>query len=743
MELAAFDGEFIESRMFFRECLGIIPVDAFMTLRFQRLHGQGLSRAGIDAGTAAVAVERRNLDAEFIVFQALADGFLGLEVSRSLGFFVSRYQIRTDSGVRADQGAAVTLDAFFQVPFRNGRCDAAFFIFRRAQGVGTVGIGDEFTDRDGITELQVSRFDDFLDEFRNIAGIFDDGVRRQVFPCFRYSDFDDIRNAAVDGSLVHGDDLFAFGQIGLGNGVFHVFHGIVDGQDVGQFEESCLQDRIGAVAAQADFFGDLGGIDDIEADVLGSELAFYFIAEVVGDVVFIPAAVEQEDAAVLDFTDNIVSPHVCLFMAGQEVRRFDIVRSPDRILAKAQVRLGDAAGFLGIVFKVSLDIHIRVVADDLDGVLVGTNRAVRAKAPELAADGPFRVDRDRYVGQGMMGNIVDDAQGEVVLRLKRIHVGEDGVDRCRRYVFRRQAIAAGQDGDVLFDVGHGCADIFVERFAQGARFFRAVHDGNRADRVRHGFHKVFQRERTIEVDLDEADFLAFFAELVDSFLDGTGDRTHGDDDVFCVRSAVVIEEVVRTARQFADLVHVVLDNVGQALIPGVIGFAGLEEHIRVGNGTAHNRMFRVQAGVFEMIESIAVDEFAQFFSRQHLDFLDFVGCAEAVKEVHERNAAFDGRQMGNGCQVGTFLDAGTAEHSPARVATAHDVGMVAKDGHGVSPNGTGGNVQDDRFQFARQAVHDRNHQHQALRRRKGRTEAARFRSAVDGTDSAGFGLHFN
>ena len=95
MELAAFDGEFIESRMFFRECLGIIPVDAFMTLRFQRLHGQGLSRAGIDAGTAAVAVERRNLDAEFIVFQALADGFLGLEVSRSLGFFVSRYQIRT------------------------------------------------------------------------------------------------------------------------------------------------------------------------------------------------------------------------------------------------------------------------------------------------------------------------------------------------------------------------------------------------------------------------------------------------------------------------------------------------------------------------------------------------------------------------------------------------------------------------------------------------------------------------
>ena len=50
--------------------------------------------------------------------------------------------------------------------------------------------------------------------------------------------------------------------------------------------------------------------------MLGSELAFYFIAEVVGDVVFIPAAIEQEDAAILDFTDNIVSPmYACLWQA--------------------------------------------------------------------------------------------------------------------------------------------------------------------------------------------------------------------------------------------------------------------------------------------------------------------------------------------------------------------------------------------------------------------------------------------
>ena len=243
--------------------------------------------------------------------------------------------------------------------------------------------------------------------------------------------------------------------------------------------------------------------------------------------------------------------------------------------------------------------------------------------------------------------------------------------------------------------------------------------------------------------LDETDFLAFFTKFVNRFLDSTGDRTHGDDDVFCVRSAVIIEEVIRTTCQFTNLVHIVLDDIRQSLVPKVIGFAGLEEHVRIGNGTAHDRMFRIQASVFKMIEGIAVDELTQFFSWKHFNFLDFVGCAEPVEEMHEWHAVFDSRQMGHSCQVSTFLNAGTTEHSPARITTAHDIRMVAEDGHGVGPYRTGGDMQDDWFQFTGQAVHDRNHQHQALRCRKGRTEAARFRSAVNGTDSASFGLHFN
>ena len=45
---------------------------------------------------------------------------------------------------------------------------------------------------------------------------------------------------------------------------------------------------------------------------------------------------------------------------------------------------GDAAGLLGVVLEVRLDILIGVVADDLGGVLVGDDSTVTAQTPELA-----------------------------------------------------------------------------------------------------------------------------------------------------------------------------------------------------------------------------------------------------------------------------------------------------------------------------------------------------------------------
>ena len=57
------------------------------------------------------------------------------------------------------------------------------------------------------------------------------------------------------------------------------------------------------------------------------------------------------------------------------------------MIAEAQVADGHAAGLLGVVLEVRLNVLVGVVADDLDGVLVGAHGAVAAQAPELALDG--------------------------------------------------------------------------------------------------------------------------------------------------------------------------------------------------------------------------------------------------------------------------------------------------------------------------------------------------------------------
>ena len=292
VELAALDGELIEARILRRNRLGVIPVCAFMALRVERLHDQRffLGRADVDAGAAAVAVERRYLHAEFIPFQALADGLFRREISRSRLLFISRYQVRADSGVRANEGAAVALDAVFNDPFRHRRSNASLFIFRRTQGIRTVGILDKFADGNRIAQLSVRRFDDFRNEIGQTAfGLR--RIRRQVLPAFRHVDGDEARNAPVHGGLVHGNDGFALCQIRLGNSFFHVADGVFNRQDFRQLEEGSLQNRIGPVAAETDFFGDLRRVNRIETQSLFGNLPLYLIAQMLIQLFGAPAAV--------------------------------------------------------------------------------------------------------------------------------------------------------------------------------------------------------------------------------------------------------------------------------------------------------------------------------------------------------------------------------------------------------------------------------------------------------------------
>ena len=80
------------------------------------------------------------------------------------------------------------------------------------------------------------------------------------------------------------------------------------------------------------------------------------------------------------------------------------------LIAEAQVADGDAAGLLGVILEVGLDVLVGMVADDLDGVLVGANGAVAAQTPELALDGAGRSNAGNgLLLQRQVGDVIHDA----------------------------------------------------------------------------------------------------------------------------------------------------------------------------------------------------------------------------------------------------------------------------------------------------------------------------------------------
>ncbi len=104
---------------------------------------------------------------------------------------------------------------------------------------------------------------------------------------------------------------------------------------------------------------------------------------------------------------------------------------------------GDRAGLLGVVDEVALGEVVGLLTDDLDRVLVGADRAVRAEAEEEAAEDVVAGDREVVVHrQRGVADVVDDADREVVLRFVGSEVVEDRLDHGGVELLRRQAVAA-------------------------------------------------------------------------------------------------------------------------------------------------------------------------------------------------------------------------------------------------------------------------------------------------------------
>lgn len=86
-------------------------------------------------------------------------------------------------------------------------------------------------------------------------------------------------------------------------------------------------------------------------------------------------AVQEKNAARLKAAEQVIFVHVGRAVAGDIVRFADEVGLADRLGTETKMGNSHAAEFW-VVSKVSLGVHIRVVADDFDGALIGANGTV-------------------------------------------------------------------------------------------------------------------------------------------------------------------------------------------------------------------------------------------------------------------------------------------------------------------------------------------------------------------------------
>ena len=452
-----------------------------------------------------------------------------------------------------------------------------------------------------------------------------------------------------------------------------------------------------------------------------------------------PSTVQQEGSAVHKFLNHVVLANVSRVVASHEVCLMNEVGGLNRLVTEAEVRHGDTAGLLRVIIKVGLRIHVGVVTDNLDGVLVRTDGTVCAETPELAVRRALRRRDEVCPGlKGEVGHIVHDADREALL----LRVLEHSDNVLRRRVLGTETVATGEDRNVCKLGVAKCSDhIEVERLTDGTCLLGSVKHFDALHGLRKSLDQCLRAERTIQADLHKTDLLALLQQVIDGLLDRVVDGTHRDDNDFRILCAVVVEELIVRAELCIDLVHVVLHNLRQSVIVLVSRLVDLEEDVRVLRLALLLRVVRVQSLVAERLNCVEISHILQILVIPDLNLLNLVRSAETVEEVDERNSALDCCEMCDRRQVHDFLHGRLTEHCTAGLTTCVDVRVIAENAECVGCNGTRGNIEHAREHLTCNLVEVRDHEKQTLRRRIGRGQSACHEGTVHGTCRTCLRLH--
>ena len=236
--------------------------------------------------------------------------------------------------------------------------------------------------------------------------------------------------------------------------------------------------------------------------------------------------------------------------------------------------------------------------------------------------------------------------------------------------------------------------------------------------------------------------LTFCHEVIDGFLGGVGAGAHDNDDFLRVGSAHVIEEVIFSAGEGGNFLHIFGDYSGNRSVIFIGGFSVLEVYVAVLRGAFLNGVFGVKGACAEFVDVFHVDELFHILVIDGVDLADFVAGAEAVEEVDERNFRFEGGEVRHEREVHGFLNGVGSEHRKTGLTASHNVGVVAENVKSVSGEGSCRNMENAGEKFARDLVHIGDHEEQSLTGGISGGESAGAKGAVNGARGTRLGLHF-
>ena len=83
------------------------------------------------------------------------------------------------------------------------------------------------------------------------------------------------------------------------------------------------------------------------------------------------------------------------------------------------------------------------------------------------------------------------------------------------------------------------------------------------------------------MNANEADLFALFQFIIDDFLNSFSNRTHGDDNIFGIGGAIIIEGMMFAASNSGHFIHIMFYQIGHGIIKTIGGFTSLKENIGI------------------------------------------------------------------------------------------------------------------------------------------------------------------